>query len=191
MGKTEYLADLKKKLNRLPSNEIDNALSYYEEYFNDAGTENEQAVIAQLGTPDNVAAKIIGEYAVGAGAKNNHGRLKNIWILIFAICASPIALPLILAVVIIALALIISLLSVFFSIGVTGIACVASGIASVIGGVYALFLHFPSGIFYIGFGLLSVSLGTALSLGVVKLSKVAFLGLQKALGKFLIRRSTK
>jgi len=191
MSKTEYLAALKKKLNRLPKNEIDNALSYYEEYFNDAGVENEQTVFAQLGTPDNVAAKIIGEYAVGAGAENKRGRLKNIWVLILAICASPIALPLVLAVVIIVLAIIISLLAVFFSIGVSGVACVLSGVVSVFCGFYALFLSPPAGIFYIGFGLLSVSLGLALSLGVVKLAKITFLGLQKALGKFLIRRGTK
>jgi len=191
MKKAEYLAALKKKLNRLPENEIDNALRYYEEYFDEAGVEKEQTVIAQLGTPDNVAAKIIGEYAVGTGAKNKRGRLKNIWVLILAICASPIALPLVLAVVIVALALIVSLLSVFFAFGVSGVACVLSGIAGIFGGVYALFLDPSAGIFYIGFGLLSVALGGALSLGVVKFAKVTFLWLQKALGKFLIRRGTK
>ena len=51
MTKQEYLDILKKKLNRLPKIEYDKAMEYFNEYFEDAGPENEQEAIQTLGDP--------------------------------------------------------------------------------------------------------------------------------------------
>lgn len=59
MNKYEYLAQLRAGLATLSQEERDAAMSYYEEFFSDAGEENEQAVIASLGSPDELAKSII------------------------------------------------------------------------------------------------------------------------------------
>ena len=62
MNAYEYLNALRKALDVLPDDERANAIRYYEEYFLDAGPENEQTVIAELGTPEQVAQNILNEY---------------------------------------------------------------------------------------------------------------------------------
>lgn len=191
MNKIEFLTELRKKLKRLPQNEIENALSYYEEYFNDAGEENEQKVILELGSPAVVASKIIGEFAVNDAELSKKKGLKPLWIVILAICASPIAFPVAFAVVIVALALLFSLFMIFLSFGISAVAFIVSGIASLIAGIWALFNNPSTGLFFIGYSLLTVSIGISVVIGTIKLSKISFLGIQKLLGKYLIRRGTK
>jgi len=40
MNRHEFIAQLKKKLRKLPFDEINEAVDYYEGYFDDAGEEN-------------------------------------------------------------------------------------------------------------------------------------------------------
>ena len=61
MTRSEYLSELASHLISLPKEERDMAVGFYEEYFDEAGPENEQAVIADLGKPFNLARSIIGE----------------------------------------------------------------------------------------------------------------------------------
>lgn len=61
MTRAEYLAELDSHLITLPREERDMAIEFYNEYFEDAGPENEQAVIEELGKPYNLARSIIGE----------------------------------------------------------------------------------------------------------------------------------
>ncbi len=61
MTRSEYLSELASHLISLPKEERDMAVNFYEEYFEEAGSENEQAVIDDLGKPFNLARSIIGE----------------------------------------------------------------------------------------------------------------------------------
>ncbi|MBQ3161738.1 MAG: DUF1700 domain-containing protein [Oscillospiraceae bacterium] len=61
MTRSEYLSELASHLISLPKEERDMAVGFYEEYFDEAGPENEQAVIADLGKPFSLARSIIGE----------------------------------------------------------------------------------------------------------------------------------
>ncbi len=61
MNKYEFLSQLRNALSNLPTEEREAAMSYYEEFFSDAGEENEQAVIASLGTPEELARSILSE----------------------------------------------------------------------------------------------------------------------------------
>lgn len=58
MTKYEFLGDLSRLLSDLSEEERNEALQYYEDYFTDAGREQEQAVIQELESPEKVAAKI-------------------------------------------------------------------------------------------------------------------------------------
>jgi len=64
MNKTEFLNKLKEDLSSLTDEERANALKYYEEYFADAGNDDEKdekAVITEFISPENVAGTIINE----------------------------------------------------------------------------------------------------------------------------------
>lgn len=58
MNKNEYLDRLSKLLADISYEEHEEALSYYREYIDDAGIENEQRVIMELGTPEHLAQEI-------------------------------------------------------------------------------------------------------------------------------------
>lgn len=58
MSRAEFMEKLKNLLADIPEGEREEALNYYEDYFDDAGVENEQQVIAALGSPEKVAETI-------------------------------------------------------------------------------------------------------------------------------------
>lgn len=64
MNKVEFIEELKKRLEGLPSEEIENAINYYSEYFEDAGIDDETDVTISLGTAKEVAEQIILEYSL-------------------------------------------------------------------------------------------------------------------------------
>ena len=68
MTRKEFMYRLAEQLLPLPAEERVSALKYYDEYFDDAGPENEQKIISELGDPRAVAEGIIREYA-----QNNPG----------------------------------------------------------------------------------------------------------------------
>lgn len=59
MTSQEYLNQLQKYLKKLPQSDYEDAMEYFTEYFADAGPENEQAVIEELGTPKIAAAELM------------------------------------------------------------------------------------------------------------------------------------
>lgn len=58
MNREQFIAQLARLLQDLPPTERQEAIRYYQEYFDDAGEENEDAVIQELGSPGKVAASI-------------------------------------------------------------------------------------------------------------------------------------
>ena len=64
MNKEEYLTRLQYCISQLPTVEAQNTMQYYREYFDDAGEENFASVMAELGTPEQLAAKICSSYGI-------------------------------------------------------------------------------------------------------------------------------
>lgn len=58
MNRFEYMRRLEALLSDISPSEKEEALTYYNDYFNDAGQENEQQVIEELGSPEQVAAGV-------------------------------------------------------------------------------------------------------------------------------------
>ncbi len=59
MDRKQFINELRSKLAVLSYEEREKAISYYEEYFDDAGTENEDNVIYELGDIERIAQEII------------------------------------------------------------------------------------------------------------------------------------
>lgn len=58
MDRAQFMEQLKKLLSDISETERQEALDYYESYFDEAGPENEASVIRELGSPGKVAAII-------------------------------------------------------------------------------------------------------------------------------------
>ena len=72
MNRMQFMQRLSKLLEDLPDEERFDALKYYNNYFDDAGEENEAQIIAELGSPEAVAAVIKGEPESGNMNTDSH-----------------------------------------------------------------------------------------------------------------------
>ena len=68
MNRADFMKQLERLLQNISQAEREEALQYYNDYFDDAGAENEQAVIEALGNPARVAENIKKDL-FGAGAE--------------------------------------------------------------------------------------------------------------------------
>ena len=59
MTRIEFLAELSRKLDKLPKEEFENVLRYYDEVFLDAGVEKESETAENLGDIDEIARQIL------------------------------------------------------------------------------------------------------------------------------------
>jgi len=187
VNKNEFICELRRRLKRLPQDEIENAVGYYEEYFNDAGAQNERQTIVSLGSPSAVASKIIGEYAISDASKEKPKRNNILLITILAVCASPIAMPIVISVV----ALVFAIMVVFAAVVLSGVAVTLTGIVSIVVGFWTFSYGFANGIFYLGIGMLTFAVGAAITGLSIKLGQIVFRGLQKWMGKLLVKRGAK
>lgn len=77
MNRQEFMTTLKKRLECLPADEKSSAINYYEEFFDDAGVENEQSVIKNLGSPDDLADSILKSSGYFIETKSNEENQKQ------------------------------------------------------------------------------------------------------------------
>lgn len=89
MDKDQFISELRERLMCLPYDERDKAIRYYEEYFDEAGKENEDKVISELGDIERIAREIIGnststldsvsknKYEQKYSEENNYSNTKN------------------------------------------------------------------------------------------------------------------
>lgn len=191
MSREQFLTQLRNRLKGLPSDDIEDALEYYKEYLDDAGPENEAATIEAWGNPDQIASQILADYAVKrVNAGSSKKGLSTIWVVILAIFASPIAVPIAAAVVCVIVALVIAIASLVLAFGAAAIGLVAGGLLSIIMGLCVMFQSFPTMIFYVGSGLFCTGFGVLTCVFVVWLSKTGFNGIAKLFSKLLSRRHT-
>lgn len=191
MNKEQFLARLEKRLRRIPQEERENIMLYYQEYFEEAGPEQEQEVIQELGSPDQIAADMIGEFAVKELNKGSNKGLHILWIVILAIFASPIAIPIAVAMVSIILALAVCAFAIVLSIGITAIGMVAMGIFTSVVALMLIVSDPATCLFFLGIGLLCGTIGMALCVFTIWLSKQLVRGLVTLSKKFLSHRRGK
>ncbi|HVI40319.1 MAG TPA: DUF1700 domain-containing protein, partial [Anaerovoracaceae bacterium] len=89
MNRSEFFKKLEQGLTRVSKEERETALDYYNEYFDDAGAENEQRVIEELGSPAQIAARIKADSAVKKLEGDTKPSMKKgisaVWFVILAI----------------------------------------------------------------------------------------------------------
>lgn len=127
MERNEFLYILRSLLTKLPAEEIDSALRYYEEYLDEADDEAE--AIRKLGSPEQIAARILADFekqdepkplpSVSEDAVKPEKK-RSVWqtigLVFLLICASPLLISLGAAALAIALSLLAVLISVIISV---------------------------------------------------------------------------
>ena len=124
MTKSEYMKKLSYSLRRLPKEDFNQAIDYFEEYFAEAGEENEQQAIEDLGSPEDAAKELImnlAEKNMEQPPKTVKHSFKAVWIGILGICAAPIALPIALSLICVIAAVIVSVFCVFAGLFLTAV----------------------------------------------------------------------
>jgi uncharacterized membrane protein len=194
MTRSEFLSKLDNRLRALPENERRDAIEYYEGYLDDAA-EDEEAAIERLGSPAEVAANIIADYAVNDTAATadepetpKRRRLSTTWAVILAIFALPIGLPIALAAVSVAIALLVVVFSLLLSFGATAFALVAAGAFGLIMGFAAIFQNMPLAIMYLGAALFTLGIGIVFIKLTAVMASTGFQAVAKFAGKIIIRR---
>ncbi len=158
-----YLETLSKLIKKeLPAEEYNDVMQYYTEYFEDAGIEQEADVIKELGSPEDLAVRILEEYRGKQLPQNNTATQKRKglstgWIIFIAIIGSPLWL----ALFCVCFALVIAVAAIILAFGAVGIAGIAGGIGSLLGGIALLFEDVPLAFLMIGYGFLLGAIGCA------------------------------
>lgn len=181
MRKEEFLKRLENKLRDLDREEYEEALNYYKEYIEEAGEEKEEEVLRKLGSPERVAAQIKAEVAASkleekeSNYKENtnyekvssSNSLNIILYIVLGILALPLALPLavtVFALLLTFLMLIFTVLIVFIAIwSAVGI----SGLGFIMAGLVTVFTDLYTGVFFIGVGLIGISIFLITSIPVI------------------------
>lgn len=176
MGKQEYLAQVQVLLTgRMAPEEIARTLAYYEEYFDEAGPDRAAEIAEELGTPAELAHRVLGEGRMVKPEEVPRERrgLGGLWAALLALCAAPIALPLIAVAVGLVVVLAAVVICVVVAIWLGGGACVIVGFYV---GARSFTLLFSGGMstlmYYSGLGMLTAGIGLlliTLGLGVAEL----------------------
>ena len=159
MNRNTFLKELRRELEVLPFDEREAAITYHEEYFDEAGPDREQETIASLGTPASIAAALKVDYAVNKPPKSPKEGGVKVWMIILAFFALPVALPLALTLAILIFTLFIVFFSVVFALGVTAFSLVVGGIATLIAAFSTLFTSPLTFLFFLGLGAVSIGIG--------------------------------
>ena len=186
MNKNQFLKKLSKLLKSLPPEEREAALNYYQEYFDEAGPENEQRIISELGSPEKVAAEVLaGSTQSGTAATTapKKGGIGVIWTVILSILAAPIALPLAIASICIVTALAAALIGIFIAFLAVFFLMIWVGISALIGFPAFFFGSFGMSCISIGAFLLILAIHLVLIALILWLIQLIFIGIAKLFNK--------
>lgn len=192
MTRAEYLNALEKALRSIEESDRMDALEYYREYFDEAGPENEQKVIEELGPPKKLAAQIKAQCAMKAAERDPKSGKKGIkaaWLAIASIFAVPVALPLAIALAIVLLALLITLIAVLVSLLMVAVACGVTGVVSFLVSLVALVQNLPASLTMMGMGLSCAAVGVLLFVPTLIFSRWCFRRLAALLHRMTTRRN--
>lgn len=169
MTKKEYIYHLKNRLRNLPIDEVESAVDYVSELFDEAGEENAEEVARDLGSPAKFAAQIRAEYAINQHClpedttavycekpKSNNG-WKTLALILLGIAALPVGLPLVLVLAVLIFVAVVVGVCLLFALGCVLLAGFIAVCSLVYAGFKMLTVSLASGLMSIGLGLIGIS----------------------------------
>lgn len=170
MNRDEFITELKRRLKKLAPEDLEQAIYYYVEYFEDANISDDVDVTKEFGTPAKIASEILVDYALKQ-PENKKPIFKSIGFIMLAILAAPIGLPLALAGVILLFIPVIIIISLAFAFIVTALALIGAGVHSIFIGLAVMSQSVPTTLLVGGVGFIVIGLGLLFGLLVIFLTK--------------------
>jgi len=210
MTRNEYMEQLKRYLRRLPKEDYENAVEYFSEYFDEAGPENEQQMMKDLGDPKEAAREVLlnlleesvengsaeeasrtetvktfSEKALPEKKKRSPGKI--ILLAFLVICASPVSIALLIAGLAVLAAVVLVIAAVIFSLAVTSIATIAGGIMVVGFGATLVMRSLAAACMMVGGGFLLAGAGILFGVLTVYICKWCATGIGRLVNR-LVRK---
>ena len=199
MTRAEFMRELERLLADIPESERTEALQYYNDYFDDAGVENELRVLVELGSPYEVAQSIKAglnteektekpdvQFDKQNAYSNPTKKQMPIWAWPFVVIGFVIAAPLIFAVGITVISLLFAGFCVLFSLvlafGGAALGLIMGGVVFLIAGLQSLLVP-GVGVLLLGSGLVSLALGILMVMLAVLVIGVVIPGCVKLVDK--------
>lgn len=176
MNRAEFMKKLDALLSDISPEEREEALQYYNDYFDDAGPEQEARILAELGSPEQVAWKIKAGLSGDDSAPRpsnppSEKKERNLWkllaIILLCILLAPFVIPVGVGVLAVLLSVVIAVIATVAAILVSGIVIFIAGIFVIGVGLVQLFTVPALGIATAGAGCLLTALGILLSLALL------------------------
>ena len=162
MNRAQFMEQLKKLLSDISEEERQEALDYYESYFDDAGEDQETEVIRELGSPDDERQMPQSRAEKGYHAERRGGKAGVILVLILLVFISPLIKGTVGGIIGFIVALILLPFILVLGTGAVVLALFAIAVIAIGAGIGACVTATPAfGALGIGIGLILLSLGLA------------------------------
>lgn len=161
----EYIDELKSHLTELTTEEQSDVINFYTEYLEDAGIKTYAAAVDKLGTPVQLARKVLADYSIKASqtmndtgtqthSKQSQRDVRTIWLIILALLSFATPMGLIITAILIAICVIpfSIIFSVVVSIGALFLSLLLAGVILIGAGGYIIFSSFWAGFSILGTG---------------------------------------
>lgn len=200
MTKRDFLLALNDALGAMTGDERSAAIKYYSDYIDDAGPENLERVLQELGSPEEVAASILADADAAQQAQNGTGAGETAhtmpppasrapgglptWAWILLICLLfPVWLPILATLG----GLLIGVIGAGIGFFATTFALLISGIALVCVGIVTAFSAPPLGLLVMGIGCIGLSIGALCCMGCVFLCRTVIPAFARFIGRMCSR----
>ena len=189
MDRAQFMQELEKLLADISETERQDALDFYNSYFDDAGAENEASVLRELGSPEKVAAIIKADlkdartkergqmpekYGEESGTGKRFFRKGNQAVLILAVILlvfiSPFVKGAVGGILTFAVGILLLPFWLIVGLGIGAMALLVGGIAAVVAGAGLLAVMTGTGILTIGIGCLMIALAILMILGLISIA---------------------
>lgn len=194
MNRTEYLNQLQKYLRKLPKTDYENAIDYFTEYFDEAGEENEEQAIKELGSPKEAASELLQnlleqDVKIGKGKEETEETKKpsvkrTFLIMFLALLTTPLGVPAICGVMVIMLAVVFALLVIMAVVLLISVALIYMGGKYFVYGIMAIPKSLSGACMLTGAGMVGVGSGVLLSLLVGCLCRGILWGMVRLVNRF-------
>jgi len=191
MNKEDFIRKLEQNLKHIPKEDREDAIQYYTEYFEEMDADENQDITGELGNPEDIAKEIIANCTEKhIEEQKEKGGIKNsatvIWMIILAIFASPVAIPLALAAIVVFIAFLVVLFALVFTVVCTGGALTVSGVL-----VFSAIFFAPGmaqKLVCLGLSLILAGLGVIILIASIKLGELCIRGIAALFKQIFFRK---
>ncbi|WP_065674881.1 DUF1700 domain-containing protein [Lactiplantibacillus pentosus] len=158
----DYLSKFEALLVQLTDDERDEVVEFYREYLLDAGIDNYDDCVAELGLPKQLARKVLADYSIRfnenlsantSKRQKSQANVRTIWLIVLALISTPITIPALIAILAVFFAIAVSAFAVIIAVGAILVAVTLLAFAMLTAGIGVFGQSLWVALFYLGSGL--------------------------------------